>query len=102
MPPLPLPGRKVGVIVSPVDRARPPPPPTLCARIPTAFTPVVVIGPKVVTVTAPPIDDAWLVFPEPSVADDVAVPTPPPPPTLCASRPIAAAPDVVTDEPEYV
>ena len=91
---LPLPATKVGVTELPVESTAPPPPPTLWARMPKALSPVVEMRPLEVTVTAPP-DSAPLGAPPSVAAPPLETARPPPPPTLCATRPIDAAPDVV-------
>ncbi len=86
----------------------PPPPPMLCARMPCAPSPAVVIVPaaSLVTVTDPPVLPVPPVPPTlrvslslPVAAPDTSPPLPPPPPMLWAWMPVAFEPPVTIAPP---
>src|SRR5579859_3283257 len=92
----------------PVDAPLPPPPPMLCATMPIASSPCVVMLPdaptgvrqfplpsdREQTLTVPPLPPP---LPEPPTEPrpPEAPPLPPPPPMLCATMPLALAPCVM-------
>src|SRR5579875_2126608 len=85
-----------------LNPAFPPPPPTLCARMPLEPGPPVRIRPEFVTPTllapfAPPALPPIVIFddsPVAPVAEIAKPPLPPPPPMLCAEMPFERSPRV--------
>ena len=78
----------------PPEPPLPPKPPTLCAKMPTASCPLIVMVPLLLTSTEPP--GAVPPPSPPSPASPLpAPPLPPLPPTLCAKMPSAEVPLVV-------
>ena len=67
------------------ENATPPPPPTLCARMPTEAVPLVVMLALLSTEIVPPLPPEAL--PSFSEVEIGAVLLPPPPPTDCAKMP---------------